>query len=217
MNTVLVIAPHPDDETLGCGGTLLRHIANGDTVHWLIVTDMQTEYGFSEAQVNRRQTEIRNVAAAFSFSKVYNLGFPPTKLDTLPICDLVSSIGWVIKDIFPTIVISPSEEMSIPTMPPYLMRQHPAPSGSDMRRSFECFVMKPFLKRNLVSTRKERDSRQTVLWISHLTSTERSKSRKCMKERWASSLSREVRMRYDLSHKCEARHADAAQRNLLWF
>ena len=29
---VLVIAVHPDDETLGCGGTLLRHIAAGDTV-----------------------------------------------------------------------------------------------------------------------------------------------------------------------------------------
>ena len=27
---ILVIAPHPDDETLGCGGTLLRHISAGD-------------------------------------------------------------------------------------------------------------------------------------------------------------------------------------------
>ena len=107
MNTVLVIAPHPDDETLGCGGTLLRHIANGDTVHWLIVTDMQTEYGFSEMQVNRRQTEIRKVTTAFGFSKVHSLGFPPAKLDTLPITDLVSSIGQVIKDILPTVVYLP--------------------------------------------------------------------------------------------------------------
>ncbi len=36
---VIVIAPHPDDETLGCGGAILRHIADGDMVHWLIVTD----------------------------------------------------------------------------------------------------------------------------------------------------------------------------------
>ena len=107
MNTVLVIAPHPDDETLGCGGTLLRHIANGDTVHWLIVTDMQTEYGFSEMQVNRRQTEIQKVTTAFGFSKVHSLGLPPAKLDTLPITDLVSSIGQVIKDILPTVVYLP--------------------------------------------------------------------------------------------------------------
>ncbi|HOL48574.1 MAG TPA: PIG-L family deacetylase, partial [bacterium] len=38
MSNVLVIAPHPDDETLGCGGTLLKHIANNDNVYWLIIT-----------------------------------------------------------------------------------------------------------------------------------------------------------------------------------
>lgn len=36
MSTILVVAPHPDDETLGCGGTMLRHIARGDDVHWCI-------------------------------------------------------------------------------------------------------------------------------------------------------------------------------------
>lgn len=79
---VLVVAPHPDDETLGCGGTLLRHVTNGDAVHWLIVTDMRTEHGFSDAQVSQRQAEIQKVAAAYGFTKVHNLGLPPAKLDT---------------------------------------------------------------------------------------------------------------------------------------
>lgn len=107
MNTVLVVAPHPDDETLGCGGTLLRHIASGDAVHWLIVTDIQTAYGFPEVQVSLRQSQIRTVATAFCFRKVHNLGFPPAKLDILPIGDLVSSIGQVIKEISPTIIYLP--------------------------------------------------------------------------------------------------------------
>ena len=38
MSNVLVVAPHPDDETLGCGGTLMNHISQGDTINWLIMT-----------------------------------------------------------------------------------------------------------------------------------------------------------------------------------
>ena len=38
MRNVIVIAPHPDDETLGCGGTLRRHKHNGAAVHWVIMT-----------------------------------------------------------------------------------------------------------------------------------------------------------------------------------
>lgn len=107
MSTVLVVAPHPDDETLGCGGTLLRHVANGDAVHWLIVTDMQTEHGFPEAQVSRRQAEIQKVATEFGFTKVHNLGLPPAKLDTLPKGDLVTAVGKVVKAVSPAIIYLP--------------------------------------------------------------------------------------------------------------
>ena len=47
MSIVLAIAPHPDDETLGFGGTLLRHRADGDEIHWLIVTAMSEDLGYS--------------------------------------------------------------------------------------------------------------------------------------------------------------------------
>src|SRR5687767_6864064 len=36
---VMVVAPHPDDETLGCGGTIAKHAAAGDQVEVLIITD----------------------------------------------------------------------------------------------------------------------------------------------------------------------------------
>lgn len=104
---VLVVAPHPDDETLGCGGTLLRHVAAGHAVYWLIVTTMRTEDGFSEAAIGRRQLEVEKVAAAYRFMKVYFLGLPSARLDTLPIGDLVPAIGRVIKATEPSIIYLP--------------------------------------------------------------------------------------------------------------
>ena len=38
MNRVVVIAVHPDDETLGCGGTILKFLSQGDEVHCILVT-----------------------------------------------------------------------------------------------------------------------------------------------------------------------------------
>jgi LmbE family N-acetylglucosaminyl deacetylase len=35
---VLVICAHPDDETIGCGGTLLDHAGRGDEIYWQIIT-----------------------------------------------------------------------------------------------------------------------------------------------------------------------------------
>lgn len=107
MKIILVVAPHPDDETLGCGGTIMRHIANGDQVHWLIVTDMHTEYGYATTAVSQRQLEIQKVTAAYGFSNVHNLGFPPSKLDTLPKGELVQAIARVIKEISPEVIYLP--------------------------------------------------------------------------------------------------------------
>jgi hypothetical protein len=37
MENILVVAPHPDDETLGCGGTFLKLKISGHRTNWLIV------------------------------------------------------------------------------------------------------------------------------------------------------------------------------------
>ena len=68
MNKIIVVAPHPDDETLGCGGTLLRHISDGDEVYWLICTTITESQGFTNNRIEERKKEIELVANMFVFA-----------------------------------------------------------------------------------------------------------------------------------------------------
>lgn len=107
MSVVLVVAPHPDDETLGCGGTLARHKSEGDSVHWLIVTRMDPAVGFSKEQVTHREMQLGRVADSYCFDSVNKLDFITTRLDELPMREIVSSISGVIKSIAPDTVYLP--------------------------------------------------------------------------------------------------------------
>jgi LmbE family N-acetylglucosaminyl deacetylase len=110
MKTVCVVAPHPDDETLSCGGTLLRHRAEGDEVHWCIVTAVTTEEGFSQMELDRQESEISAVANHYDFSSVHKLGYPTTKLDTIPLGEIIRRISDIFQKIRPQLVYLPSFE-----------------------------------------------------------------------------------------------------------
>lgn len=107
MSIVLVVAPHPDDETLGCGGTLLRHIDEGDSIHWLIVTTMKASQGFSVERIAARDAEIGAVASTYPFAAVHRTEFPTTRLDTVPMGDLVGAIDKVFQAVHPDTVYLP--------------------------------------------------------------------------------------------------------------
>ena len=107
MSKVLVIAPHPDDETLGCGGTLFRHKQEGDELYWIIVTCISEDMGWPAAAVIKREAEIDVVAEKYGFSDVFNFRLPTTKLDTLPLSDLIEKITEVYKKTEPEIIYMP--------------------------------------------------------------------------------------------------------------
>lgn len=102
----LVVAPHPDDEVLG-GGTLLRRKAEGATLAWLIMTSISVELGWSEMDVLRRKTEIAQVTELFGFDSVFELGFPTTQLDQIPMGKLVTAISSVIETCSPFEIFIP--------------------------------------------------------------------------------------------------------------
>jgi N-acetylglucosamine malate deacetylase 1 len=104
---IVVVSPHPDDETLGCGGALLKHIAAGDSVYWMIITSMRIEQGFSEDSIRLRAKEIGQVASAYGFAGVHFLDFPTMTLDTVPKRDLINSVGKFFQSISAQVIYVP--------------------------------------------------------------------------------------------------------------
>jgi len=107
MNKVLVLAVHPDDETLGCGGTLLKHKDNGDEINWLIATDIKESEGYDKQTVKTREDEIIKVERLFDFDSVNRLGLPTTKVDKYSMSELISKISSVVKKVKPNIIYLP--------------------------------------------------------------------------------------------------------------
>ena len=106
MKTI-VIAPHPDDEVLGVGGTLLRRKAEGAKVAWLIVTAISVQSGWSEEKVKQRADEIKRITELFGFDEVFTLNFSTTQLDRVPMSDLVAGISEVFRSFKPEEVFVP--------------------------------------------------------------------------------------------------------------
>lgn len=102
---VLAVSTHPDDETLGCGGTLLRHTAEGDDIHWLIGTETHVPEWPADL-VERKAQEVHRVADAYSMTSVHKLGHPTTELDTVPQGHLIDDLQDVLEEVQPDVVYS---------------------------------------------------------------------------------------------------------------
>lgn len=101
---VLVVSAHPDDETLGAGGTLLRHIEQGDEVYWLIITNIFEDQGFSAERIKSRQKEISEVAGVYGFKKTVKLDYPTMSLSSTTLIELIPDVSNVFQDIRPEII-----------------------------------------------------------------------------------------------------------------
>jgi LmbE family N-acetylglucosaminyl deacetylase len=106
---------------LGVGGALLRRKSEGATIGWLIVTGITAESGWDDEKIEKRADEIRQITALFGFDSVFELNFPTTQLDHVPMSDLVTAISNVFKTFEP-------EEVFVP---------HPSDVHTDHRVVFE--------------------------------------------------------------------------------
>ena len=138
---ILVIAPHADDEVLGCGGLLLRRSKEGNQIGWLLVTSMKPGARWSPAQVREREMALQKVCEGLGISPshFFRLNRDPAQLERAPREELVMEISAVLESYQP-------DEVYLP---------HPGDAHSDHRAVFEASVAaakwfrKPFIRRLL--------------------------------------------------------------------
>ena len=118
----LIVAPHPDDELLGCGGTLLKRAQSG-CIGWLLLTAMTKDRGWSDEQIDNRNNEIDMVRQGLNISRdnFYALNFPAAALDHVDMSTLIGQVSNVFRDFEPNEVFLP----------------HPGDVHSDHRVAFE--------------------------------------------------------------------------------
>jgi LmbE family N-acetylglucosaminyl deacetylase len=110
MKKILVIAAHPDDEVLGCGGTIAKLVKEGNEVHVVLAAE-----GLTSRQVNRNQTELKK-----EFDELYKkakdandhlgvtslefLGFPDNRMDSVDLLDIIKKIEIKLEKFFADVI-----------------------------------------------------------------------------------------------------------------
>lgn len=103
---ILVIAPHPDDEVLGVGGTIAKYSAAGDEVTVLTVAGHRPPL-YTEEHYQRTVVEARKAHAIVGVRKSIFFDLPATMLDAEPVHELNGRIVAVVREARPTIVLCP--------------------------------------------------------------------------------------------------------------
>jgi N-acetylglucosamine malate deacetylase 1 len=107
MRSVCVISPHPDDELIGAGGSILRFVAHNIPVYWLVVTEMKEKNGYTTEKIAKRVEEIEYIKNNVPFTNTSEMGLPAGELDESKRGKMISCIKENIAEWKPDTVLIP--------------------------------------------------------------------------------------------------------------
>lgn len=106
IGTALVLAPHPDDEVLGCGGVIARLTAAGKAVDVAIATRGMAP-AFPPEQVAQVLAEAKEAHQSLGVRKTHFLDFPAAALDRVPQAELNAGVRKVVLEVQPDTIFVP--------------------------------------------------------------------------------------------------------------
>jgi len=112
---VLIVAAHPDDEVLGCGGTIARLVREGHEAYTLILGEGVTSRDRSrdrekrEGEISRLKKQIRKANELLGVKEVFAFDFPDNRFDSVDFLDIVKAIEEVKNKLKPEIVFTHSK------------------------------------------------------------------------------------------------------------
>ena len=129
MSKILVVSAHPDDEVLGAGGTLKKHISNGDEVYSLILGEGITSRKedrdkTSEDDLKALYSDTYDVADIIGFKEVYLSRLSDNRFDSIDLLDIIKEIEKYVDEIKPDIIYT----------------HHPGDLNIDHQRTFKAVI-----------------------------------------------------------------------------
>lgn len=109
MKKILVVAAHPDDEVLGVGGTVAKHVACGDEVYAIILGEGQTSRGNKREDISKeivKELHKNTIESAnvLGYKEVFFADFPDNRFDQVDLLDIVKVIEKKVSELKPEIV-----------------------------------------------------------------------------------------------------------------
>jgi LmbE family N-acetylglucosaminyl deacetylase len=99
---VLVVAAHADDEVLGCGGAIARHVHDGDNVQVIFMADGVSSRKGEKSDHNIKRNQARDEALRIlGVSGYIALDLPDNRMDSMPLLDIVQAIEPLVREIQP--------------------------------------------------------------------------------------------------------------------
>lgn len=110
---ILVIAAHPDDEVLGCGGTIARWASEGHHVHIAILGEGLTSRAASQEEVGQPELDVlartaETVGSFLGAVDVQQFAYPDNRFDEVPLIEIVKTLETLIEDLAPALIFSQS-------------------------------------------------------------------------------------------------------------